>query len=33
MDDELADNNPEKQYYLRVQTEVESYHEEEADNQ
>ena len=27
MDAELADNNPEKQYYLRVQTEVESYHE------
>lgn len=27
MDEELAANNPPKQYYLRVKTEVESYHE------
>lgn len=27
MDEELAANNPSEQYYLRVETEVESYHE------
>ncbi len=27
MDQELADNNPAEQYYLRVKSEVESYHE------
>lgn len=27
MDKELADNNPAEQYYLRVQAEVDSYHE------
>lgn len=27
MDEELADNNPSEQYFLRVQAEVDSYHE------